>query len=340
MGNDGSQIADGTTGADGMLPHVKAKKAERIQIHLYGRDDGAPRGAWGKPSLPTKRYQDRVTLDKDHNPMLVWTLTPDTITDVVKLRVRLDVLPVIFLPGIMGSNLMRSDDKSIVWRLDMGWSGALLGAPSLRWALFTIARMDAGKRQFMLDKDKVQVDGRGDLPSGVPYLSDAELRKRGWGQVGESSYSAVLKWLQIQLNPERANPAQWRDYRQDEATLSAIPAPDDQAQLFEGVRMRISEHRTYMDAEGNVTEFDIDRTGGLSKGVQDDAQGQGGSLNPLDERRSHPAFALPVPGLREGLQLARQQRQGCRSSHEADRPDHRRAQPNWQRPERRRQGSR
>ncbi|PPA72767.1 alpha/beta hydrolase [Achromobacter spanius] len=144
-----------------------------------------------------------------------WTLTDCDITDPVQLRIGPDlILPVIFIPGVMGSNLKSvpepdSDKTRSVWRLDYGFAGIptpLLG----QWA-----SQKAGIRQSLLHPDRVQVDDEGGVPN-VPWgmvQDDQQLlpaqRKtalmrryceRGWGEVGQTSYERFLIWLEHVLN--------------------------------------------------------------------------------------------------------------------------------------------
>ncbi|MGV2863221.1 hypothetical protein ACNPP0_11005, partial [Achromobacter sp. AGC39] len=144
-----------------------------------------------------------------------WTLTDCDITDPVQLRIGPDlILPVIFIPGVMGSNLKsvprRDDEKArSVWRLDYGFAGIptpLLG----QWV-----GQKAGIRQSLLHPDRVQVDDEGGVPN-VPWgmvQDDQQLlpaqrkaalmrryRERGWGEVGQTSYERYLMWLEHVLN--------------------------------------------------------------------------------------------------------------------------------------------
>lgn len=66
----------------------------------------------------------------------------------------LRVIPVIFLPGIMGSNLMDKKGKSI-WRYDDSMS--LMG-----WSLPTSGPKE---RKRLLHPDRVEVDNRGRIPA-------------------------------------------------------------------------------------------------------------------------------------------------------------------------------
>jgi hypothetical protein len=164
-------------------------------------------------------------------PTFDWSLTRSTLTDTVQLVAGpFDVLPVIFVPGIMGSNLKSIESGQPVWRLD-------LNALSLPWTLMReYVGAPAGHRQRVLHPSKVTVDAQGN----VPGRNDAEkkwYRDGGWGEVAQGSYQSFLLWLEAKLNPGERNPAKWRDFRQTQATWSAMPKPGDQPKLFPGIRM-------------------------------------------------------------------------------------------------------
>lgn len=141
------------------------------------------------------------------------------------------VIPVIFLPGIMGSNLKEKNgkkDSNSVWRYD---SAATLAVWSAPWS-------GPIKRKEMLHPNKVDVDDRGEIfiPSGaIEQLSNVSSqypknpadkgamekyaaaikqalenfepesklfgsrRERGWGEVAKASYGSFLDALQAAL---------------------------------------------------------------------------------------------------------------------------------------------
>jgi pimeloyl-ACP methyl ester carboxylesterase len=96
------------------------------------------------------------------------------------------IIPVIFVPGIMGSNLQNLQ-KDPVWVVNS--SQAMAG-----WALKT-----AAYRKQNLDPLATSVFKGGELPSGTS-LSDAKKQKRGWGTVAKKSYGDWLVWLQNALD--------------------------------------------------------------------------------------------------------------------------------------------
>ena len=178
--------------------------------------------------------------DKDGRPTYQWTLTSPSLSDVVKLVAGpFDILPVIFVPGIMGSNLRSKATGDPVWRLD-----ATFGQP-LGLAKKMVFK-DAGERQSILHPDRCEVDPDGHVPkklSGTVYSGTVDsphtYTERGWGSVAEASYHSFLLWLEAHLNPRVRNPALWPDYFQDETTISATPPPNSEPKLFPGIRMGI-----------------------------------------------------------------------------------------------------
>ena len=108
-------------------------------------------------------------------------------------------IPVIFLPGVMGSNLMVSEegnDKAI-------WRGDSLGGVFLEWA-----QKDGIERRDLLNPDTTKVDNRGDINQTIysPYSDDGKLfptrRERGWGEILSFSYGKFLSVLQGALTDD------------------------------------------------------------------------------------------------------------------------------------------
>jgi pimeloyl-ACP methyl ester carboxylesterase len=183
----------------------------------------------------TKRSQV-ARPDSAGKPSFQWSLTDSSITDTVKLIAGpFDVLPIVFVPGIMGSNLKGKDDGKPVWRLDTGIAGVPWGM------LRKFATKDAGPRQQLLHPDRCVVDDGGAIPTklkGSVYSKD-QYRRRGWGTVGSGSYHSFLLWLEEQLNPDNRNPVYWHEFYQDETTIGPIPDPNVEPKLLPGIRMGI-----------------------------------------------------------------------------------------------------
>jgi pimeloyl-ACP methyl ester carboxylesterase len=181
-----------------------------------------------------------------------WTLTPSHITDPVHCILPPDgVLPVIFVPGIMGSNLKsKSEDLELsgipVWRLDAGFLGKNM------WLATNWIRKSAGVRQKVLHPLRTDVDNQGAVPrrsAGTVIVSPERDKKaaaqalakryeeRGWGEVSETSYHAFLLWLEDTLNSEFL-PHKWPqfDIRPEHLhTVAVEPGPTPITLLKPGI---------------------------------------------------------------------------------------------------------
>lgn len=115
--------------------------------------------------------------------------TPDE-TKAVIAMVPDRIIPIIFVPGVMGTNLMGiGAADGVNWRLDSSFTMS-------GW----LSR-GAEERKRFLTPATMAVDRRGKLPEGtLPLLPPAELLARGWGEVGATSYSEFLVWLENALN--------------------------------------------------------------------------------------------------------------------------------------------
>lgn len=120
------------------------------------------------------------------------TSAPDDSTAVCYM-VPHRVIPVVFIPGVMGTNLAKkdSDSPSPVWLLD---TNTTVGPWMTR---------GPADRKLILNPDKTQVYGGGKIPSGTAQSED-ELRRRGWGEVAYMSYGEWLVWLESALNDTHA----------------------------------------------------------------------------------------------------------------------------------------
>lgn len=117
------------------------------------------------------------------------------------------VIPVVFIPGIMGSNLklvnpvkgFKSETK-IAWRPDSKWYTAV-----------TFSNLGPEMRRKVLDPENTKLDDRGEIPhSFLTFFQDQtyeikhnwfkEFGRRGWGTVMLSSYGDILYSLERNLN--------------------------------------------------------------------------------------------------------------------------------------------
>jgi pimeloyl-ACP methyl ester carboxylesterase len=136
-----------------------------------------------------------------------WQTTDTSLADAVTLIMPPgQTLPIVFVPGIMGSNLI-TDRGQVAWLLN-----SIRGQPvGLAWKW---ASNGAGPRQRILHPARTQVFSGGNVPKEKVGTCNGqqEFLARGWGEVGETSYHAFLLWLEQKFNGEGSNPAQWEDF--------------------------------------------------------------------------------------------------------------------------------
>ncbi len=98
------------------------------------------------------------------------------------------MIPVIFIPGVMGSNLKSGNKK--VWQFS--------AASLKKWPL---AKPE--KRKFLLDPKTTMVDDSGDIVNeGVDGKKFPSRRARGWGTAFYKSYGEALDRLQYLLSDD------------------------------------------------------------------------------------------------------------------------------------------
>ncbi|AOA59609.1 esterase/lipase family protein [Acinetobacter larvae] len=106
---------------------------------------------------------------------------------------KLDTIPIIFIPGIMGSNI-KHQTLGEVWKM-----------PNSKVSGITVAKerskLKPGDLQTQLDHIKTMVDASGDIVVDPRLkLDESTLRKRYWGTVHWDSYGDILTYLQLAFN--------------------------------------------------------------------------------------------------------------------------------------------
>ncbi len=182
------------------------------------------------------RFQE-LDAGKDGKLKANWQLTSPLQNDPVRLILPPSrVVPIIFVPGIMGSNLADLSNKPL-WLLNSGVGTVKPVGLATKWAT-----KNEAERQALLHPARTQVYRLGDVPDDQksPQRTSQDFRDKGWGEVSESSYHAFLLWLDKKMNGER-NPATWPDFSY--TSMSAAPkpgAPKPIPKLFPGIVMRMS----------------------------------------------------------------------------------------------------
>ena len=118
--------------------------------------------------------------------------SPSTNTAGTSVEVpKLDTIPIIFIPGIMGSNLRNSNDHdTLVWRI-----GNYAGAAK---TVYNQAQKTPAQLQRELNAESTEVDPRGDLyidPRAKITAKEAK-EERLWGTVHWESYGPSLMFLE------------------------------------------------------------------------------------------------------------------------------------------------
>ncbi|WP_175761858.1 esterase/lipase family protein [Burkholderia ambifaria] len=145
--------------------------------------------------------------DKDGASVGHFTLTPasDTRSKELLCDVR-PIIPVIFLPGVMGSPLVNTEtgDEMFFAPETDGLFGKVGALPALLGLWFK----GASTREKLFDPTQAAVTPFGPVSAGKhekdaepdQYVDEKEAIRRGWGSVYRSSYQPMLAWLQEQLN--------------------------------------------------------------------------------------------------------------------------------------------
>lgn len=130
-----------------------------------------------------------------------WDLSDKSLTDGVAIKLPPSyVVPIVFVPGIMGSNLMVTKNVG----------GLKAGAPSwlVNGDIGVLSKWiwrRAETRQLRLNPDTTDVYPDGDVPGYVESIGDAKVirTKRYWGEV-IAGYGGFLRWLEEALNVQSA----------------------------------------------------------------------------------------------------------------------------------------
>jgi pimeloyl-ACP methyl ester carboxylesterase len=152
---------------------------------------------------PLRRLKDPV-INEDGSLHVRTVLTPTSFkTRGLVYKGSNKVVPVIFIPGTMGTNLRVRRDVPLppgyplkpgeaAWRPPNSDAAALLYASDWK-------KRTPKQRQLILHPDYVEVDDTGDLDIASCYLERSVMRERGWGEIFNGSYGSLLFELQSHL---------------------------------------------------------------------------------------------------------------------------------------------
>jgi pimeloyl-ACP methyl ester carboxylesterase len=128
----------------------------------------------------------------------VLTPTSDTREKIVECRVG-PVVPIIFLPGVMGTNLKSEEEGNAVWRPPN--TDRMVDLPSAIFSLLAWWSRGPAERQTRLNPATTRIDDRGRVRyRGSGLRDEAAARARGWGEIHSESYHGFLCYLEAQLN--------------------------------------------------------------------------------------------------------------------------------------------
>ncbi|BDM22734.1 MULTISPECIES: triacylglycerol lipase [Pseudomonas] len=148
------------------------------------------------------------------------------------------VVPIVFIPGIMGTNLWNNRTKKIAWIAPN--TDTILSSVAAIGSFLSSLFSSAKDRQNDLDGRPGMVTVYNDGPIGGSGLkediSKDELKRRGWGGIMRSAYHPIMESIQNEMNSvlldnnlqgwwrDHADhsPAEWGDWN-DNPPLSKLP---------------------------------------------------------------------------------------------------------------------
>ncbi|MBY4693052.1 GPI inositol-deacylase [Burkholderia latens] len=144
---------------------------------------------------PSVLHHSMVDENGDQYSIATLTSTEDRREKIVLAKPY--VIPILFLPGIMGTNLRKKDTKASVWRPP---NADLRGAADLIGQLFNYLFKSTNERAGDLVTNSVEIDPSGPIDAGESGLPKNVLVARGWGGLMRSSYHPLMAKLQHLLN--------------------------------------------------------------------------------------------------------------------------------------------
>jgi pimeloyl-ACP methyl ester carboxylesterase len=114
------------------------------------------------------------------------------------------VIPVVFVPGIMGTNLKVRKDVALPKDYPISANSPAWRPPGSKaeglWESHKWSMRNGAERQLILNPDFLEVDDSGEIEVENCSLSKQEMRARGWGEIFTGSYGTLLFELQSHLD--------------------------------------------------------------------------------------------------------------------------------------------
>ncbi|MDR2093313.1 MAG: hypothetical protein LBP58_08390, partial [Azoarcus sp.] len=134
--------------------------------------------------------------DKDGDPVFPSVKSPECFQpNALGVLPPRDVLPVIFVPGIAGTNLRRGQENT--------WAPPNSALGGIGQAISAKTRTNKTRqRLFNPDETEINPDGKCAIGNKTYWLDSDEARKRGWGALHAMSYHAFLQKLETSLNDQ------------------------------------------------------------------------------------------------------------------------------------------
>lgn len=133
------------------------------------------------------------TIHQSGKTSYVSQTTPNSVNTECELPAPVKyVVPIIFIPGIMGTNIKSIGDDKEVWYPKVSIS-----------TIIEYSKRDARERQIALNPETTEVGYNGDIKidkKKIPHITKEIARARGWGSVIPVGYAKVLIYLESQLN--------------------------------------------------------------------------------------------------------------------------------------------
>jgi pimeloyl-ACP methyl ester carboxylesterase len=135
----------------------------------------------------------KLKFDKNGDIVLESTKSPECFKQsAITVLPPHDVIPVVFVPGVAGSNLKTGKEET--WTVPNG-AGDIV-------TIWNTSRRPQKRRQKLFDPLKAEVnpDGPCNIDKNLYWITPEEAKRRGWGTIHAGSYHGFLQYLEKTLN--------------------------------------------------------------------------------------------------------------------------------------------